>query len=378
MQTRLFWVLGSLLTGCSNHILGADWNCQERGTGVCTGQAGCTAPRCSEGEPTGAGGSNGSSVPGRPSFIMGADISWTLEDEHGGARYFDQGIQKDLVEILGDHGFNYVRLRTFVQPAAAGGYAEGAAEAWNDLDHTIEMAQRVYQHGMGLLLNFHYSDTWADPGHQTKPLAWRDLPFEALTERVYEYTRESLRALASAGVPPHLVQIGNEITAGMLHPDGISYPDENWPQLRALLEAGIAAVRDTDPSIRIMLQIEKCNDNAASRWWLDNAISQGIEFDILAQSCYTAYHGTPDEWRANFTDLAQRYPELKFAVGEYSHEKRAANDLLFELPARQGLGSFIWEPTRWMESVFDRGADQSYHTNALIDLYPQMASDYGL
>ena len=127
-----------------------------------------------------------------------------------------------------------------------------------------------------------------------------------------------------------------------------------------------------------MLQIERCNDNDASRWWLDDALRQGVTFDILAQSCYTAYHGTPSEWQANFADLAQRYPELSFVIGEYSHEKRAVNDLLFALPERRGLGSFIWEPTRWMESIFDRGPDQSYHTNALIDLYPTMASDYGL
>lgn len=375
MARRTAWrgALGALgcppLLACS--ILGqADWSCGRDGVAGCTGGSGCTTSRC---EPGGEG-----QGPGRPPFIIGADISWTLEDERGGARYFDRGVQQDLVEILVQHGFNYVRLRTFVDPAAVGGYAEGALEPWNDLDHTIEMAQRVYGRGLGFLLNFHYSDTWADPGHQTKPLAWRELSQEELTARVYDYTAHSLRELAAAGVPPHLVQVGNEITAGMLHPDGLSYPEENWPKLAALLQAGIAAVRDTAPNARVMLQIEKCNDNDASRWWLDSALREGIEFDILAQSCYTAYHGTPSDWQANFADLAQRYPELSFVVGEYSHEKRAVNDILFGLPGRRGLGSFIWEPTRWMERVFDQGADQTYHTNALIDLYPQMASDYGL
>ena len=371
MQTVLSWVLAcSTLMGCS--ILGQA-DCANEAA-ACADGSGCATAPCGTGGPSGSGGSD----PGRPPFIIGADISWTLEDERGGAHYFDRGTQKDLVEILAEHGFNYVRLRTFVDPAAAGGYAEGAPEPWNDLEHTIEMAQRVRARGLGFLLNFHYSDTWADPGHQQKPLAWQALPLEGLTARVYDYTAQSLSAFESAGAMPHLVQVGNEITAGMLHPDGQSYPQENWPKLAALLQAGIAAVRDTDPSIRIILQIEKCNDNGASRWWLDSALAHGIEFDILAQSCYTAYHGTPSEWHANFIDLAQRYPELSFIVGEYSHEKRAVNDLLFGLPDRRGLGSFIWEPTRWMESIFDRGTDQGYRSNPLIDLYPTMASDYGL
>jgi arabinogalactan endo-1,4-beta-galactosidase len=315
--------------------------------------------------------------PGDPAFILGADISWTLEDERAGARYFDRGEQQDLVQILRRYGFNYVRLRTFVNPATVGGYASAGLEPWNDLEHTIEMARRVRAKDMGLLLNFHYSDTWADPGHQSKPSAWNDLPFEALVDRAQQYTRDSLLAMRAAGVSPQMVQVGNEITSGLLHPDGAS-TDENWPRLATLLRACVAAVRETEPEVRVILQLDKCNDTAATAWWVDRALQNGVEFDALAQSCYTAYQGEPSEWRANFADLVQRYPHLDFVIGEYSHEKRAANDIMFGLPGRRGLGTFIWEPTRWMESIFTRERERDYSTNSLIELYSQMASDYGL
>ena len=120
-------------------------------------------------------------------FMIGADISWVQQQEVEGKRWFDDGEQKDIFTILKDHGFNWIRLRIFVNPAAEGGYSK---EGFCDLEHTMQMAKRVKAAGMKLLLDFHYSDTWADPGHQQKPDAWADLHGAELEKAVHDHTRD--------------------------------------------------------------------------------------------------------------------------------------------------------------------------------------------
>ena len=323
-----------------------------------------------------SGGQDGSGGAPEPTYLLGADISWLLEDEAAGAKYYDAGVERDLLELLRARGFNYIRMRTFVQPAAPGGYAAGQPEAWCDLAHTIELAARARALGMGLFLDLHYSDNWADPGKQVKPSAWAQAPFEQLEQELHDYTRKTVQAMVDAGVKPSLVQVGNEITAGMLFPDGSS-ADENWPRFARLLKAGASAVRAVDPAITVVLHIDRCGDNATTRWWVDAARAHEVPFTVLGQSCYTEHQGTPEEWQSNFDDLITRYPDLSFLVAEYSHEKRRVNDLMRSLPNGRGLGTFIWEPTRWMEAVFDRNG-QRYDANALLDTYAEMASDYGL
>jgi arabinogalactan endo-1,4-beta-galactosidase len=230
---------------------------------------------------------------------------------------------------------------------------------------------------MFFLLDFHYSDTWADPNDQNLPLAWEELEFGELTAALESFTYDSLTALRDAGAQPDMVQLGNEITPGMLYPVGSSTQEGNWPRFAALLQAGMAAVRAVDPSIQIMLHIEKPDSFATSDWWLSNVLEQGVEFDALGQSCFTEWHGQPDGWEATFDQLAAAYPNLRFLIAEYSQEKRAANDIMFNLPTGRGLGTFVWEPTRWGEALFDRDGDQLV-ANEMITLYDQMAEDYGL
>jgi arabinogalactan endo-1,4-beta-galactosidase len=336
------------------------------------GQAGGSAGAGAGGSAGSTSGGGGAELP----YILGADVSWLLEDEAAGASYYDGGVKLELLTLLKARGFNFIRVRTFVDPSAPEGYAAGKPEAWCDLAHTIELAQRVKQLGMGLLLDFHYSDNWADPGQQRKPAAWAALPFAELVEAVHDYTHDTISALVAAGVTPDMVQVGNEITPGMLFPDGSS-EQSNWPQLAQLLKAGASAVHEVDPSIRIMLHIEKGGDNATTRWWVDQALAQGVPLQILGQSCYTEFQGTPEDWQANFDDLVTRYPDLDFVIAEYSHEKRRANDIMFGLPDRRGLGTFIWEPTRWMESIFDRDG-QRYDGNQHLETFSQIASDFGV
>ena len=236
------------------------------------------------------------------------------------------------------------------------------------------MAQRVKAAGMGFLLDLHYSDTWADPGRQIKPEAWLDLPFDDLVTAVHDYTVGVMLALEDVGALPEIVQVGNEITPGMLHPDGLAYDAAGWDRLAILLRAGLSAVKEVDPRVSTMLHIDRGGDNAGARWWIDEALSRNLSFDILGLSCYELWHGEPDIWEQNFVDLASRYPELSFVIAEYGDNHRRANDIIHNLP--RGLGTFVWEPTAsgvWGEAMFFEGA-----SNATLQLYDQMAEDYGL
>jgi arabinogalactan endo-1,4-beta-galactosidase len=228
------------------------------------------------------------------------------------------------------------------------------------------MAKRVKAAGMGFLLDFHYSDNWADPGKQVKPAAWQGLAFDALTTAVHDYTKDAISQLVAAGARPDLVQIGNEITPGMLLPDGAI---GNWKQLGALLKAGIAGVKEVAPSTKIMLHIDRGGDNMASRYWFDNAIAQGVAFDVGGESCYPEFQGMPAVWKTNLTDLVARYPKLSFAIAEYSKNKQEANDIVFGLSANKGFGTFIWEPTKYSEAIFDAQGN----TLPLITTYDQIA-----
>ncbi len=317
-------------------------------------------------------------------YMLGADISFVQEEEDKGIVFTDAGFEKDMLQILKDHGFNFIRLRLFHDPGAPGGYQNEfvtRAEPYCDLEHTLEMAQRVEAAGMGLLLDFHYSDTWADPADQLKPAAWESLAFEDLRTTVYEYTRDTLLAFESAGALPEMVQVGNEITPGMLRPDGATYDPDNWDQLAELLTAGLTAVKDVDPSIYTMLHIDRGGDNETTVWWVGEAMSRGVEFDVLGQSAYSAFHGGPADWEANFVDTATRYPDLRFAIAEYNGEKRAVNDIMRNLPDGRGMGTFFWEPTangEWGDAMVTWAGSQAQMKPEDLAIYDQIADDYGL
>jgi arabinogalactan endo-1,4-beta-galactosidase len=315
-------------------------------------------------------------------FMIGADISWVQEQEDQGVIFTDDGVEKDILEILKAHGFNYIRLRIFNDPGQPDGYQYAWTtrdEPYCDLSHTIEMAERVKDAGMGFFLNFHYSDTWADPGSQIKPAAWEDLDFDGLRQALYDYTRDVLSAFRAAGSLPDMVQLGNEITPGMLHPDGATYNPENWDQLAELVIAATDAVRDVDPGIKTVLHLDKGGDNATTVWWVEEALARGVTFDILAQSTYTTWQGEPDSWRANFTDLASRYPDISFLIAEYGDNHLEVNDIMMTTP--RGLGTFVWEPTadgEWGDGLFDMpiGAGEAVprDTLSLFDTISDLAN----
>jgi arabinogalactan endo-1,4-beta-galactosidase len=359
----------------------------------------------------GADAGGAAATPGLPetprfegSFILGADISSVQEAVDQGTLYVDtDGQQKTLLALLKNHGFNYVRLRTFLDPAAEYGYASGSgcpakAEPYNDRDHTVAFAREVKAAGMGLLLDFHYSDTWADPGKQVIPQAWRGVgSVAALAELVRAYTVDVVGALVAAGARPDMVQVGNEITPGMLihvpsattdcYGNGsvlnpsVNGSQSNWDNLALLLRAGIEGVRQVDPAIQVMLHVENTESIAGVSDWVRNAQQRGVGFDVLGLSAYEAFQGPAAEWRPTLQELAQTFPELSFSIAEYNPERRLLNDIMRELPDGRGLGTFFWEPTQsgsWGESMFSRMGNTLIARPEDFAEYDQLRQDYGL
>jgi arabinogalactan endo-1,4-beta-galactosidase len=344
------------------------------GMGALAGAAG------GAGSPGGSAGAASSTLPF--SYYVGADVT-------------DQETQPDatrnnLLTILKSHGFNYIRVRTFVDPKASDGYDQ--QNGYDDITHTVAFGKQIKDAGMGLLLDFHYSDNWADPGKQCVPVAWQSYTTIAdLATAVHDYTKDAITKLVAGGARPDMVQIGNEITPGMLihrcdgsgHPTGenpITGKVSNWTNLGALLKAASQGVQDVDPSIVIALHIDQGDGLATSKSFITNAQMQGVKFDAFGESCYTAYQGQPSGWKNTFDSLATAFPALKLFIAEYGPEERAANDMIFGLANNQGIGTFNWEPTT--QGDWNTGHDllrrsgTSYTAQPDLALYDQMKTDY--
>lgn len=303
---------------------------------------------------------------GEVTKMLGADISFLPELEDRGRRFSDNGVEKDPLLIMKDHGFNYVRLRIFNDPARDSGYSP--QKGFCDLDHTKKMAKRVKDAGMKFLLDFHYSDYWADPGKQYKPAAWRNLSFEELKKALYDYTRKVIQELKDQGTTPDMVQVGNEINHGIVWPEGNV---SNVDSMSQLLAAGIAAVKSVDPSIVIMLHVALGGQNDETVFFYDQMIARGVHFDVIGLSYYPKWHGTLDDLRDNMHDLVRRYNK-DIIVVEYSAKKEEVNKLAFELPGGRGKGTCIWEPISTWESIFDRDGK----ANDFIKLYDKFKEMY--
>lgn len=298
--------------------------------------------------------------------ILGADISFLPQLEARGIKFTDNGVQKDAILILKDHGFNYIRLRIFNDPAADSGYSPH--QGFCDLEHTKQMAKRIKAADMKFLLDFHYSDTWADPGKQFKPAAWKDLNIFLLAQAVHDYTVQVLTALQQQNTLPDMVQVGNEINHGILWPDG-NVNQINY--LASLLSAGTKAVREVDPKIKVMLHIACGGQNEESRAFLDSMIDRNISFDVIGQSYYPKWHGTIADLQNNLNDLSKRFKQ-DIIVVEYSEHKQEVNDIAFGIQNKKMIGTFIWEPLNTWEKIFDKDGT----SNKLIAVYDDIKAKY--
>ncbi|MDQ6419489.1 glycosyl hydrolase 53 family protein [Paenibacillus sp. LHD-117] len=234
-------------------------------------------------------------------FEYGMDVSFIDEVESEGGRYFENGNEADVLAIMKRSGANAARLRIWNEPA--GSYC--------NLERTLELGRRIKEQGMSFLLDFHYSDRWADPANQWKPKAWESLSFEDLADAVRSYTYSVLNALRAYGAAPDMVQIGNEVTPGMLWNDGKvdgEYDtDGQWEKFAALLKAGIDGAKAALPDVAIMIHIDRGGDNAASVKFYDRLAMHGVAYDVIGLSYYSWWHGTLSDLESNLADLAVRY-----------------------------------------------------------------------
>ena len=283
-------------------------------------------------------------------FAKGADIGWLAQMEATGYKFYDStGVQQNCLNILKDHGINTVRLRVWVNPS--GDKINGHCSK----EETVTMALRAKEMGMRVMIDFHYSDSWADPAKQNKPAAWLGHTFSQLQDDVYTHTFEVLDTLKKAGVIPAWVQIGNEIIWGMLWPEGST---ANWPQLGKLLNKGYDATKAFDSSIKVVVHVDQGNDNARCRIFFDNARNQGVRYDVVGLSYYPYWLGTDytltiNNLGNNLNDMASRYGKEVMVVevgGDFTLVQNTYDMLVAVIekvravPGNQGTGVIYWEP----------------------------------
>ncbi|MDM6889204.1 arabinogalactan endo-beta-1,4-galactanase, partial [Enterobacter cloacae] len=314
-------------------------------------------------------------------FIKGADISTLLEAEQHGAKFYNQnGQQQDAIAILKANGVNYVRLRLWVDPQDASGKTYGGGS--NNLENTIALAKRVKAQGLKLLLDFHYSDFWTDPGKQFKPKAWEKMDYPQLKTAIHDYTRDTIARFKQEGVLPDMVQIGNEINGGMLWPEGKSWGQGGgeFDRLAGLLNAAISGLKENltgGEQVKIMLHLAEGTKNDTFRWWFDEIAKRDVPFDIIGLSMYTYWNGPISALKANMDDISRRYNKDVIVVeaaygytldncdnaensfqakeekdGGYPGTVQGQYDYIHDLmqsvidvPDHRGKGIFYWEPT---------------------------------
>ena len=231
--------------------------------------------------------------------IHGADLSTLQRAEDLGAKYYNQnGTQGDPLQILKAAGMNYVRLRVWVNPASG----------YNNQSKVVAFGKQVKAAGLKLLVDFHYSDTWADPGKQFTPAAWNGHSLSQLETDVYQYTFNVCNALKAAGATPDMVQVGNEINAGMLWPVGkLTGGTGGWSNLAGLLISGYNAVKAVSSSTQVMLHIANGGQHDQAIWWFDEAKAFGVNWDVSGVSYYSYWSGSFSGLQSTLNDMASRY-----------------------------------------------------------------------
>jgi arabinogalactan endo-1,4-beta-galactosidase len=301
-------------------------------------------------------------------YAIGADLSFLAQAEEGGNVFKENGQSKPGLQIFKDHGYNWIRLRLFHTPVRLP----------NDLPYTIAQAQRAKKLGFKFLLNYHYSDTWADPQKQFIPRAWKGLSHEELVEAVFAYTRDTIAACRQADVMPDMVQVGNEVIRGMLWPDG-ELP-HNWANFADLLKAGIEGVEagaGAGPRPKIMIHIDRGGDLPATKAFFDKCQEFDVTYDFIGQSYYPWWHGNLLELRENLAFMANTYdkdimlvevaynwrpaeyrdrpapfPETPDGQREFLDE---VHRTVLDTPNNRGKGIFWWEPAVEGGPIASRG-----------------------
>lgn len=283
-------------------------------------------------------------------FAKGADVSWLPQMEATGYKFYDKnGNEKDCLQLLKDKGMDAIRLRVFVNPN------DDKASGHCSKEETVAMALRAQKLGMRVMIDFHYSDSWADPAKQFKPKAWENHSFPELLNDVYNHTFEVISALKKAGITPEWVQVGNEIPDGMLWPEGST---KNWKQLGQLLNKGYDGVKAVDKSIKVIVHVDEGNNKEKFNDFFDNATQQKVRYDVIGLSFYPYwikkdYTEVIKDLEENLTELSKKYNKevMVVEVGGEDYKIENTKELLSatikavkNVPDNKGLGVFYWEP----------------------------------
>lgn len=298
----------------------------------------------------------------------GADLSIVPQMEYVGAEYRVDGVPGNVLDIFHEREFEIVRFRLWHTPA----------DPWHDLDSTIAFAKRAYAAGFDLMLDFHYSDSWADPGQQTKPAAWETLDFATLVDSMYAYTNNVILRFRDEGILPKYVQVGNEIAGGMLWDDGcVGWPGsewdtpQQWTQFTDLLKAGIAALRDSLPveeQPKIILHLHCGGDNSRCQYFFDNMIAYSVDYDIIGLSYYPWWHGTFYDLEANLQDLAPRYSK-EIQVVETSYP--------WTLEPYDGVNNVVWQTEQLLPGYPATPEGQKDFVEALLAIVQETPDGLG-
>lgn len=314
-------------------------------------------------------------------MLLGVDVSTWFEALDHGAAYYNGDTPMEPLDAFRENGVDYMRIRLWNHPYSGDGkpYLGGTC----DLDHFLRLARLAEEKGYGVLLDFHYSDFWADPGKQYVPKAWAGLGEEELEREVYAFTRETLETIRSNGIGLPFIQVGNEITNGILWPvgrlDESASPRGNYPALIRLLKAGIRACREVYPAARLILHLERSHDRAVYQEFFSEMEKAQVDYDIIGASYYPYWHGTFEQFFANM-DACVRFGKPRMiletgyaftlenyiengngglVVGRDNSEKLTSSlpypltpqgqadfvERLLELSRAHGLaGVFYWEP----------------------------------
>ena len=297
-------------------------------------------------------------------FILGADVSSVLALEAGGVVFRDRnGKETDLFKLLKDAGCDAVRVRVWNDPYDGEGRGYGGGNC--DAAAAAEIGRRAAKHKLTLLVNFHYSDFWADPGKQMAPKAWRGMTLEEKEQALYEFTAESLRTIQAAGADITMVQVGNE-TQGMMAGEA------GWVNVSRLMEAGSRAVREVCPSAKVALHFTNPEDEKRYPAYAFQLDRFGVDYDIFASSYYPFWHGTLENLTAQLKYVAETYgKEVMVAETAYCYteedgdgqpntapgpgqvlaypitpqgQSRALRDVVAATAEAGGVGVFYWEP----------------------------------
>ncbi|CAN5856387.1 arabinogalactan endo-1,4-beta-galactosidase [soil metagenome] len=278
-------------------------------------------------------------------FAKGADVSWVTEMEASGIRFFNSGgMQQECMQLMKSLGMNSIRLRVWVNPT----------DHWSNTADLVSKAIRAKNLGMKIMLDFHYSDTWADPGQQNKPAAWASQDIATLQISITNHTVAVMNALKTNGVTPDWVQVGNETNDGMLWPEGKA--SVNMVNYAKFVKAGYNGVKSVSPASKVIVHISNGYDNALFRWNLDGLKANGANWDVIGMSLYPSssnWSTLNTQCLANMNDMVTRYGSevMICEVGMSWDQPAACNAFISDLITKvksisnnKGLGVFYWEP----------------------------------